>query len=378
MTSEQSLRGQYNSLLKVQQAALDRLHEGVVVFGSDGRLQLSNAAFAAMWGLQTEALEQGIDFERFSDACRPLFHEQQVWGLIKARITDPSPQSRQEFRGEMRRSDGSIVFYLTRPLPNGATLVAFLDVTASRRVEDALRERAEALETADRLKTEFVQNVSKQLRDPLQTIAGYSELLAARVAGPLNDRQQDQVSTIVAASGQLGKLIDNVLDLALVEAGDVALDLSEVDILSALKEAAGAASSAKATEVPIRVEAVADIGTLRADEKRIRQILFNLVTNALRFTERGDEIIVGAERVEGMVRLWVSDTGRGMPYDAQANAFDNFVSGDKRGAGLGLALVRSFAELHGGWVALQSEPGAGTTVNVYLPSQEARQLVAAE
>jgi len=377
ITNEQTLRGQYNNLVKVQQAALDRLHEGVAVYGADGRMRLANAAFYTMWGIEADALPNNSDFDRFIDMSTPLYHEATVWKDVKARITDPSPNARREDRGEMRRSDGSTVVFLTRPLPDGATLVAFLDVTASKRVEDALRDHAEALEAADRLKTEFVQNVSVQLRDPLQTITGFSEMLANRLAGPLNDRQQDQVNMVLQASQHLSKLVDNVLDLAMIEAGELSLELSDVALLPALQEAAGAAAtSAKDTEIPIRIECDPKIGTIRADDKRIRQILFNLVSNALRFTERGDKITIGAERVDGMVRLWVSDTGRGMPYEAQAAAFDNFMSGDKQGAGLGLALVRSFAELHEGWVALRSEPGEGTTVSVHLPTAGAMSIAA--
>jgi len=368
ITDEQTLRGQYNSLVKVQQAALDRLHEGVAVFGADGRMRLANAAFHSMWGLTPDMLAEGGDFDAFIELALPLYHDAGVWRGLKARIADPS--ARREDHGEMRRSDGAIVIFLTRPLPDGATLIAFLDVTASKRVEEALRDHAEALEAADRLKTEFVQNVSVQLRDPLQTITGFSEMLANRIAGPLNDRQQDQLNMVLAASTQLSKLVDNVLDLAMIEAGELELDLSDVAILPALKEAAkSAAISARSAEIPIAIECDAKIGKIKADDKRIRQILFNLVSNALRFTERGDKITIGAERVDGMVRIWVSDTGRGMPYDTQAGAFDNFSSGDKAGAGLGLALVRSFAELHEGWVALQSEPGQGTTVSVHLPTQ---------
>jgi signal transduction histidine kinase len=219
--------------------------------------------------------------------------------------------------------------------------------------------------------------VSVQLRDPLQTITGFSEMLANRLAGPLNDRQQDQVNMVVAAATHLNKLVDNVLDLAMIEAGELTLDMADVPIHAALQEAASAAATnVRDTEIPIRIECDPKIGAIRADAKRIRQILFNLVSNALRFTERGDEITVGAERVDGMVRLWVSDTGDGMPYETQAAAFDNFTSGDKTGAGLGLALVRSFAELHEGWVALKSAPGEGTTVSVHLPAGGALSIAA--
>ncbi len=129
-----------------------------------------------------------------------------------------------------------------------------------------------------------------------------------------------------------------------------------------------AASKARDTEVPIRIKCDPKIGAIEADQKRITQVIVNLLSNALRHTERGDTITVGAERIDGVVRLTVQDTGKGMAFDAQARAFDSFSSGDRRGAGLGLALVKSFVEMHGGWVALASEPGRGVMVTCHLPA----------
>ncbi len=369
ITNEVSLRSQYDALLQTQKAALDKLHEAVIVFGLDGRMKLSNAAFSAMWKLQPEALELDMAFDRVISACEPLFHDRAVWAQVRARITDPSPEARTEYRGEMFRSDETMLKFLTRPLPDGATLVAFQDITADRRVEDALRERAEAFEAADQLKGQFVENVSYQLRNPLQAISGNAEMLQQKIFGPLNDRQIDQVGAILEASGSLSKLIDNILDVAMVEAGNVQLDLGPVDIYQTISESVQmAASKARDTEVPIRIKCDPRIGEIQADHKRITQVIVNLLANALRHTERGDTISVSAERLDGVVRLTVQDTGKGMAFEAQARAFDSFESGDRRGAGLGLALVRSFVEMHGGWVALASEPGRGVTVTCHLPA----------
>ncbi|MDZ4691898.1 sensor histidine kinase [Terricaulis sp.] len=369
ITNEVSLKSQYDALVQTQKAALDKLHEAIVVFGLDGRLKLSNAAFAAMWKVEPDALENEAPFDRVVELCQHLFHDRAEWARVRGRITDPSPEARTEYRGEMRRSDESVLKFLTRPLPDGATLVAFQDITADRRVEEALRERAEAFEQADQLKGQFVENVSYQLRNPLQAIYGNAELLQAKVFGPLNDRQVEQVGSIIEASSNLSKLIDNILDVAMVEAGNVVLDLAPVDIYATITESVQmAASKARDTEVPIRVKCDAKIGEINADPKRLTQVIVNLLSNALRHTERGDTITVSAERMDGVLRLTVQDTGKGMAFDAQARAFDSFQSGDRRGAGLGLALVRSFVEMHGGWVALQSEPGRGVTVTCHLPA----------
>ncbi|MBL8531047.1 MAG: PAS-domain containing protein, partial [Hyphomonadaceae bacterium] len=378
ITNEISLKSQYDALLQTQKAALDKLHEAVAVFGLDGRLKLSNAAFSVMWDVEAARLEADMPFDKVVEACQPLFHDTAVWAQVRARITDPSPEARTEYRGEMRRSDDSVLKFLTRPLPDGATLVAFQDITADRRVEDALRERAEAFEEADKLKTQFVENVSYQLRNPLQAIHGNAELLHGKIFGPLNDRQLEQVGSIIEASGNLSKLIDNILDVAMVEAGNVQLDLGPVDVYETISESVQmAASKARDTEVPIRIKCDPKIGAIEADQKRITQVIVNLLSNALRHTERGDTITVSAERLDGVVRLTVADTGKGMAFDAQAHAFDSFQSGDRRGAGLGLALVRSFVEMHGGWVALSSEPGRGVTVTCHLPASAPKEQKAA-
>jgi signal transduction histidine kinase len=368
ITTETLLKSRYASLHQVQRAALDRLHEGVVVFGLDGRMQLRNAAFDAIWRIDPLDMEGAIDIDRVIELCTPLHHETDIWDRIKGRITDPSPDARQEDRGEMRRSDGSIVSFISRPLPDGATLIAFLDITASRRVEEALRDRAEAFEAADRLKTEFVENVSYHLRTPLQTIQGYAEVLAKLMAGPLNDRQRDVIQMVLAGADNLSRLVDSVLEVAMIEAGRLELNLADVPVQDLVVEAVTlAGAKAREHEVKIEIAVAPGVGRIRADGARLRQALANLMSNALRFTEKGDVVTIGAERRDGMVRLYVSDTGRGISYDDQAGAFDHFVSHDRRGAGLGLALVRSFIELHDGWVALESEPGRGTTVSCYIP-----------
>ncbi len=375
ITNEVALKGSYDALLQTQRAALDKLHEAVVVFGLDGRLKLSNAAFKAIWKIEVGAIENEMPFDKVVELCGPLFRDAAIWAQVRARITDPSPEARTEYRGEMRRSNDTVLKFLTRPLPDGATLVAFQDITADRRVEDALRERAEAFEAADQLKTQFVENVSYQLRDPLQTIGGNAEMLHHKIFGPLNERQHESVGAIVESSANLTKLIDNILDVAMVEAGNVELNLGPVDLYTTINESVQMATSkARDTEVPIKVKCDPKIGAIEADQKRITQVLVNLLANALKHTERGDAITVSAERQEGVVRLVVQDTGKGMAFDAQARAFDSFQAGDRQGAGLGLALVRSFVEMHGGWVALASEPGRGVTVTCHLPARTPQPL----
>lgn len=368
ITGEQDLQTRFNALIKTQTSTLDSLHEAVAVFGSDGRLKLSNKAFTSLWSLDPQLIKDTPDYDVIIEQCVPLFHDRETWSQIKGHITDPSANARQMTTGEMKRSDGSTLTYVTQPLPDGNTLIAFADVTAQRAVEGALRGRAEAFEAADRLKTEFVRNVSYQLRSPLTTILGYAEFLQSGANGELNERQLDNVNSILSASDHLNKLIENILDLALIEAGRMDLDLEDFKLAEVVQESVDlTVGKASDTQVTVHAEIEKGLGTVHADKRRIRQVLFNLLSNAMRFTEPGGEITVSASRVENMAILSVKDTGRGIEAERQASSFDSFTSSDQRGAGLGLALVKNFVDLHGGNVGMKSVEGGGTEVVVWLP-----------
>ncbi len=370
ITGELDLKTRYNAQIKTQESTLDNLHEAVVVFGSDGRLKLFNKAFETLWDISPGRLKDSPDYSDVISACIPLFHDAETWEAIKLSITDTSARSRQSSTGEMRRADGSLLTYLTHPLPDGNTLIAFADVTATRRVESALRDRAEAFEAADRLKTEFVRNVSYQLRSPLTTIFGYAELLETKRNGTLTERQADYVNAILSASDHLNKLIENILDLAMIEAGRMDLDLGDVDLESLIHESIEmVVSKAVDTQVHVHAEITGKLGMIRADGRRIKQVLFNLISNSLRFTDAGGEIVVVAQRTGDMLTLSVRDNGKGLDADKRATSFDSFVSGDQRGAGLGLALVKHFVDLHGGTVGMRPVDGGGLEVTCWLPTQ---------
>lgn len=367
-TDELALKARYNTLINVQRATLDKLHEAVAVFGANGRLQLNNSAFEELWGFSPEELDGQPQFDDVAATCAALFSDDRIWTDIKGRVTDPSPQARKQVTGEMRRSDDRVLTYLTRPLPDGATLICWDDVTDSRRIEEALRERAEALETSERIKTEFVEHVSYQLRTPLTTIGGYADMLAQGFAGELTDRQKEPMTAIQAASSHLAKLIDDILDVAAIDAGKLELDLGDVTMREVVEEATSlVAAKADHNSIKLETRLGEEPGLLRADRNRIKQVAMNLLSNALRHVEPGGTVTIGAQRQEEEVRLWVEDDGEGIAPDQQARVFERFSRGERGGAGLGLALVKEIAQLHGGWVELQSEPGKGTTVSCHFP-----------
>jgi signal transduction histidine kinase len=375
ITPELRLKTQFNHLIQVQQATLDKLTDAVAVFGSDGRMKLHNEAFETFWSVTAAQLAAATDFDGVVELCVRRLHDLQFWRDLKARITDPDPAARAPVLGEVTTGDKRIVAFQSRPLPDGATLIGFSDITDTRRLEGALRDREGALSEAERLKREFVGSVSYELRTPLTTIIGYSELLE-RGADGLSERGRGHVAAVRTAATHLARSIDNVLHMAEVDAGEMALDIEDVDVAGLLAGAAERwAKEAENGAVSIVVAADAEPGLIRGDARRLGQVLDHLTHNAIRHAPRGGVITLSAKRAVGEIRLQVSDTGRGIPFHVQAHIFDRFVGQDRGGPGLGLALVKALVELHGGWVALESEPGAGAAFTCHLP--EAAQVSAA-
>jgi signal transduction histidine kinase len=345
------------------------------VFGADGRLKLHNEAFETFWNISAKQVAAAGDFDALVELCVRRFHDLQFWRELKARITDPDPSARAAVSQEIVTADQRIVAYQSRPLPDGATLISFADVTDTRKLEGALSDREAALAEAERLKREFVGSVSYELRTPLTTIIGYSELLERSSEG-LTERGQGHVAAVKAAATQLARSINNVLDMAEIDAGEMALDVEDVDVAELLAEAAQRwAREAEAERVAIEVAMGDESGLIRGDARRLAQVLDHLAQNAIRNTPAGGRVTFAAERALGEIRLQVTDTGRGIPFHVQAHIFDRFGGPSRGGPGLGLALVKAIVELHGGWVALESEPNAGASFTCHLP--EAAQVSAA-
>ncbi len=371
VTDRLALESSYNTLIEVQRETLNNLHEGVAVFGGDGRLKLSNPELARIWNLPEGQLDGGPHVVELIDAARDYFSPRPDWARLKQRLVLMVTERRVR-GGRLRRTDNSVIRYAVVPLSDGNTLASFLDVTDSAQVEEALRERNAALEEADRIKSEFIGNVSYELRTPLNAIVGFTEILDNRYFGELTERQAEYIECILQASTHLMTLIDDILDLATIEAGYMALDLQPVSVRG-LMEGLVQLATDRATQagLTIAVECPKSIGTLTADPVRLRQALFNLVSNAIQFTPAGGQITLSARREDNSMLLMVSDTGIGITAEDHDRVFEKFERGDpnarESGAGLGLALVKSLIELHGGMVTLDSAPGQGTRAVCRLP-----------
>jgi signal transduction histidine kinase len=334
-------------------------------------LRLYNQAFAAIWRLAPAELEGEPHIDDIISACRPLYNVPQEWERAKAAVTAIFAE-RRAYESQFDRPDGSVIACAALPLPDGGTLITYNDVTDSKRVERALIDRNEALEAADRIKTTFIGHVSYELRTPLTNIIGFTELLMQPAAEALTRKQREYLNDILASSSTLLAIIDDILDLITIDAGALELKLTPVKV-AGIVEAAVLGVRDRATRERLNIDVRIDEGAEEfiADEARVRQVLYNLLSNAIGFSKPGDTVTVSAWREAGMMAFAVEDQGVGIPKEEQRRVFDRFESrsqGSKhRGAGLGLSIVKSLVELHGGVMALESEPGRGTRVTVRFP-----------
>lgn len=379
LTEEMELKSSYNALMRVQGETLDHLGEAVAVFGSNGRIRLTNPAFAGLWGFSDQAALTGRHVREISEQVTSRIEEAEAWQVIQLGITGMD-EERNDLSGRLDLSDGSVRDYRLVRLPEGQTMLTLADVTASVNVERALKERNDALEESDALKTRFIQHVSYELRAPLTSIAGFAEILASNSPGKLNEKQEEYLDYITQSSDVLKALIDDILDLASIDAGAMELDLEPVELGEVIEQSLeGVGSKTGRSGIAIEVDLASDATALIADRGRLRQIIYNLVANAVSASPDGGTVRVESRRGDGEVAIRVSDEGPGIPEEERDLIFRRFESrrgtGRKGGAGLGLSIVRSFVELHGGKVVIENgaERGACFTCLFPIEPQAARE-----
>lgn len=371
-----SLERSINELSAVQRETLDNLFEAVAVFGGDGRLKLNNPAFVHLWELDAKAIAQGIHVADFALGMNARLEESA--GGSRPVVTAARLMKREPGGGRLTRTDGSVIEYATVPLPDGAVLLSFLNVTDSAQVEAALRQRAEALDEANRLKSAFIANVSYEIRTPLTTLIGFAEILAEEYFGELNRRQKEYCQGILETSQNLMTVVSDTLDLASIEAGIMSLELDAVDVHGLLAGTLKLVRErSRLKSLKVEFDCPPDIGWIVADGRRLRQVFFNLMSNAVRFAPARGRVGLTARKANDEVVISISDTGPGMSEEQIRRAVQPFSRGadpevDGRGAGLGLSLVTRFVELHAGRVEIRSAPGRGTTVICRLPTGATR------
>ncbi|MHA6687069.1 sensor histidine kinase [Mesorhizobium sp. A556] len=381
LTEKIDLESRYQTAVRVQGETLDNLAEGVAVFGPDGRLRLSNPAFAALWGLDHEAITPSVHVSAIRDLCARKAVDS-PWGGFAATITG-FDEERRDRHGQTELASGKILSFAVIHLPNGQVMTTFVDVTDSVQVERALKDKNEALLKSDQLKNDFVQHVSYELRSPLTNIIGFTELLSLSSTGPLTQRQSEYVEHVGSSSAVLLTIVNDILDLATVDAGIMQLEISEVPVEGAIAAAAELVSDRlEEHAIKLEIDAGQAPKSFHGDEIRVRQILYNLLSNAANYAPEASTIRLACRQSADGVEFSVHDDGPGMSQDVLDSVFRRFEpranGGRRRGAGLGLSIVKSFVELHGGSVHIETGEALGTTVVCTFPTVPAGLRAAAE
>jgi signal transduction histidine kinase len=341
------LESSYNTLIGVQRQTLDHLFEGVAVFGSDARLKLFNPAYARIWHLDQSMLRTEPHVDEIAEHCRARFHGGAAWADFKQRLLS-IVSGRQPVSGRLEWPDGAVVDFAGVPLPDGGTLLSYLDVSDTIRVERTLRERNEALETADRLKSNFIANVSSQLRAPMERI------LAIATS---TDSVANAVAEIEESAANLATLLDDILELANLDAGHVALDPQDVEIAPLFADAAvSIAARAREMDLIAEIGPYDNLGRAWLDARRVRQILVHIAAHLMRNAPAGATLRLSvAPASEGLVFAVGLATGhRSDPSDAASDS------------DMDLTLVQRLVDLHAGVVEFTQEPEGGPRIEFVL------------
>jgi PAS domain S-box-containing protein len=365
----QRQRRYYESLFEASPTA-------IVTVGLDGTVTSWNPAAEQLFGYtRDEAI--GRELDELVAAREDLMLEARGYSALTAAGKVPAPAVTQRMR-----NDGSLVdvALVSAPIFVAGEQVGYFaiysDVSELQERTRELAEKSRELEIASKHKSDFHANMSHELRTPLNAIIGFSEVLHEQMFGELNERQLAYVDDVLEAGKHLLSLINDVLDLAKIEAGRMELGLSEVAIPDLLRSAVSMhAERASRGDIELTLRTEPEEITVIADERRVRQIVFNLLSNAVKFTPAGGRVDVSAQAHDGRIEIAVADTGPGIAADDLTRIFEEFeqtaAGKQAEGTGLGLPLSRKLAELHGGRLWAESEPGRSSTFRLTLPiSQE--------
>ena len=368
--SEQlALSATRDTLLRTRTATLDSLFEAIAVFAPDGSLQLWNRSFGGTWGLEPDLLDSHPSVDDLLAAIEPnLARPEQVQAI--GEIIRTATLDRKEKGGRIDLADNRTLEFAGVPLPDGNGLLTVLDITDSQNAERALRDRAQALEDADTVKSRFLANMSYEFRTPLTSIAGFAELIESGVAGPVSDQMAEYITAILDSVARLSEQVENVLDLSQSEAGLLPLKREENDLLEFLtgvvREREEDILAAK-----LRLDLRGDAGVMaQIDAKQMGRAVGHLLDNSIKSTRDGGKILVDLAEIDEGKRIVVSDNVSGMSNaELQQLLKGSHIDEDEapeRRKGLGIALATQLVEAHGGTLTIESQKDVGTAAVIVL------------
>ena len=370
-TEQLALSATRDTMLRTRTATFDSLFEALAVFAPDGKLQVWNRTFGPTWGIDAEFLDSHPSVDSLVEEIAPALSRpvraKSIGEVIRSATLD-----RKERAGRLTMADGRTLEFAGVPLPDGNGLLTALDVTANQQAETALRERNQALEAADQVKTRFLANMSYEFRTPLTSIGGFAELLESGVAGELSSQGREYTKAIIESVERLTDQVENVLDLSQGEAGLLPISKQKLELqpfVTGVVRQREEAIIGKGLSLDLRGSSTAK---LEADPRQLGRAIGLLLDNAVEATPEGGKLLVDLSRKKDGVRIVVSDNGKGMSREELARALDGLRpspdgNGLERRQGLGLPLARQLVELHGGTLEIQSRPRVGTTAIIHLP-----------
>lgn len=373
LDSKDRLRRQAERLQNI----IDNMPQGVAVFDADDALVALNESAIRMLGLPKAEITPGtIDVSLFMAL---LAANDRPHGYQTAQLTADLAETirqRPEMVFEHFAPSGVIMEVRSSSMPGGGLILSFTDITDRKRVEQTLREAKDEAERGNRAKNTFLANISHELRTPLNAIIGFSEMMKHEIFGPLEPSSYRAYVDDIHESGMhLLELINDILDMSKAEAGMTDLIESAVHVPDLIRIVVRLLTRrAESAGITLQEDLPAKLPLLLADERRLRQIILNLGSNAVKFTDDGGSVTIGAAAGPDGFVITVRDTGIGMTPEDMVRVMEPFVQADTRlsrkyeGSGLGLPLTKALVGAHGGTLHLDSEVGRGTTVTVTFPA----------
>lgn len=371
VTDRLALEQSYNTLSAVQKETLDHLHQAVVVFGSDGRLKIYNDPYAEMIGAEPGSLSGETHITEIIEKVRTLMPGGQDEHDELTESTQAQFNAREASSGTIEFANGRTFNYRWVPLPDGAMLCSFDDATDTNRAERALHQRNEALEITDRLKSEIIARVSHEVRGPLNTIMGFAEIMTSELISPLDPQQKPYLDGIVQSTHQLKDLLDDMLEFVSLESEEIILDESTIEVPALLTDVAQLfEEQAQSRGLHLDVAYPDNLARLNADERRIKQALFTLLSNAMNTPFDDDRIKLSAEGGVESLKLSVTSSGRQSASGEGGESEDVMLREDfsEEGArGLGLSIVHRIMDAHRGKLVMEETGDGRRRISCVLP-----------
>jgi two-component system cell cycle sensor histidine kinase PleC len=372
------LQRERDDAISLLTSIFDASEIGIIVTDRQQRIVRVNDSFVRTFGWSRDQLigEPFMDF--VPEETDPDIEDTDAVGFLER-------GTRASGEVKLLRSDGTIsnALYTSANLELSQRrrfqVTTIMDISLRKQMEISLRVSKDQADAANHAKSAFLANMSHELRTPLNAIIGFSEIMMNETFGPLGTpKYKEYLSDVHLSARHLLEIINEVLDMSKIEAGKVELDEQIFDIGDLVQSVTRMMTSrAFSANIDLQTEVVDDLPLLRADARLIRQVLINLVSNAIKFSMKGGKISTKVDmHADGDLRITVADQGIGIPRDKIREALEPFgqivdsnLAKEQQGTGLGLPLAKAMVELHGGMLDLQSETNVGTTVTVFLPSR---------